>query len=144
MISTHLTMTRFMAPPPIDGAIALAPNEPQATPCRAEGKPRSVPCDRARPSGEAHANRPWQCLYFLPEPHGQGSLRPTLPQDFGSPGLRCPRRAAEQPPPAPPAGASASAISSSPVVGSTLCASMNGSVGLGPNRSGDGCRSSGA
>ncbi|CAM3748897.1 hypothetical protein Xentx_01064 [Xenorhabdus thuongxuanensis] len=22
--------------------------------------------------------RPWQCLYFLPEPHGQGSLRPTL------------------------------------------------------------------
>src|SRR6478752_5100980 len=21
---------------------------------------------------------PWQCLYFLPEPHGQGSLRPTL------------------------------------------------------------------
>src|SRR6266516_7714718 len=89
----------------------------------------------------AHANRPWQCLYFLPEPHGQGSLRPTLPQDFGSPGLRCAERAAEKPPaapPAPPAGASASAISSSPVVGSTLCASMNGSVGLGPNGSGDG------
>src|SRR5215469_13245464 len=21
---------------------------------------------------------PWQCLYFLPEPQGQGSLRPTL------------------------------------------------------------------
>src|SRR5229473_7979894 len=141
MISTHLTMNRFMALPPIDGAIALAPNEPQATRCRAEVKPRSVPCDCARPSGEAHANRPWQCLYFLPEPHGQGSLRPTLPQDFGSPGLRCAERAAEKPPAAPaapPAGASASAISSSPVVGSTLCASMNGSVGLGPNGSGDG------
>src|ERR1019366_1571355 len=24
------------------------------------------------------ARVPWQCLYFLPEPHGQGSLRPTL------------------------------------------------------------------
>ena len=21
---------------------------------------------------------PWQCLNFLPDPHGQGSLRPTL------------------------------------------------------------------
>src|SRR5579862_97199 len=29
---------------------------------------------------------PWQCLYFLPEPHGQGSLRPTLgsPRTKGS------------------------------------------------------------
>src|ERR1019366_5429176 len=26
-----------------------------------------------------HATAPWQCLYFLPEPHGQGWLRPTLP-----------------------------------------------------------------
>src|SRR5713226_2805079 len=77
--------------------------------------------------GAAHANRPWQCLYFLPEPHGQGSLRPTLPHDFGSLGLRCAERAAAKPPPvppAPPAGVSASAISSSPVAGSTLCASM--------------------
>src|SRR5665213_3704907 len=24
------------------------------------------------------ASRPWHCLNFLPEPHGQGSLRPTL------------------------------------------------------------------
>ena len=34
------------------------------------------------------ANRPWQCLYFLPEPQGQGSLRPTLPQLDGSFGSR--------------------------------------------------------
>ena len=32
--------------------------------------------------------RPWQCLYFLPEPHGQSSLRPTLPHVVGSFGLR--------------------------------------------------------
>src|SRR5689334_12067809 len=25
-----------------------------------------------------HAILPWHCLYFLPLPHGQGSLRPTL------------------------------------------------------------------
>ena len=35
----------------------------------------------------AYANRPWQCLYFLPEPHGQTSLRPTLPQLDGSFGI---------------------------------------------------------
>ena len=26
----------------------------------------------------AYASLPWQCLYFLPLPHGQGSLRPTF------------------------------------------------------------------
>lgn len=26
----------------------------------------------------AQFKRPWQCLYFLPEPQGQGWLRPTL------------------------------------------------------------------
>src|ERR1700694_2221658 len=77
----------------------------------------------------SHVNRPWQCLYFLPEPHGQGSLRPTLPHDFGSLGLRCAERAAEKPPAATPAGASASAISSSPVAGSTLCASIYARLG---------------
>src|SRR6185312_4454000 len=30
-----------------------------------------------------YASWPWQCLYFLPEPQGQGSLRPTLPQVAG-------------------------------------------------------------
>src|SRR4051794_1390201 len=67
----------------------------------------------------AYAYRPWQCLYFLPEPQGQSSLRPTLPQVdwfFGS------RLAAL----AFGAGASetsAKAIASSPVFGSNLCAS---------------------
>src|SRR6185369_11256158 len=28
--------------------------------------------------GLRHVNLPWQCLYFLPEPQGQGSLRPTF------------------------------------------------------------------
>ena len=27
--------------------------------------------------------RPWQCLYFLPDPQGQGALRETLPQVAG-------------------------------------------------------------
>ena len=30
--------------------------------------------------------RPWQCLNFWPEPHGQGALRGTLPQVDGSAG----------------------------------------------------------
>ena len=37
---------------------------------------------------QAVSNAPWQCLYFLPEPHGQGSLRPTRPQVEGSFGSR--------------------------------------------------------
>ena len=31
----------------------------------------------------SQAKVPWQCLYFLPEPQGQVSLRPTLPQVAG-------------------------------------------------------------
>src|SRR6185312_360482 len=30
------------------------------------------------PAGERQLSAPWQCLYFLPDPHGHGSLRPTL------------------------------------------------------------------
>ena len=30
----------------------------------------------AEPSAAPYVNLPWQCLYFLPEPHGHGSLRP--------------------------------------------------------------------
>jgi hypothetical protein len=37
---------------------------------------------------EGYANAPWQCLYFLPEPQGQVSLRPTLPQVDWSLGFR--------------------------------------------------------
>ena len=33
------------------------------------------------------ASTPWQCLYFLPDPQGQASLRPTLPQVLGSFGI---------------------------------------------------------
>src|ERR1700727_2158454 len=65
---------------------------------------------------------PWQCLYFLPEPHGQSSLRPILPQLAGFLGSRS----------AVAAGTSealANAISSSPVFGSSLCASMAGNAG---------------
>jgi len=28
--------------------------------------------------GEFYAAAPWHFLYFLPDPHGQGSFRPTL------------------------------------------------------------------
>src|SRR4051812_20912263 len=72
-----------------------------------------------------HAYRPWQCLYFLPEPQGQSSLRPTLPQLEGFFGSRLAALALG-------AGASdtlAKAISSSPVFGSNLCASIAGSTG---------------
>ena len=52
--------------------------------------------DELEPSGRCcYAKRPWQCLYFLPDPHGQTSLRPTLPQLVGSRGLR------SAPPPLP-------------------------------------------
>ena len=36
----------------------------------------------------AYDNAPWQCLYFLPDPQGQASLRPTLPHVEGSSALR--------------------------------------------------------
>src|SRR5579862_7112155 len=67
-----------------------------------------------------HAYLPWQCLYFLPEPHGQSSLRPTLPHVAGYFGSRS----------AVAVGTSealAYFISSSPVLGSSLWASIAGS-----------------
>ena len=33
---------------------------------------------RDGPVAAFYDSLPWQCLYFLPEPQGQGSLRPTL------------------------------------------------------------------
>src|SRR6185437_5663468 len=70
----------------------------------------------------AYAYRPWQCLYFLPEPHGQSSLRPTLPQVAGFLGSRLA--------PAVAVGTSeAFAKVSSPVLGSNLCASIAGNSG---------------
>ena len=35
----------------------------------------------------AQLKAPWQCLYFLPEPHGQSAFRCTLPQVEGSAGF---------------------------------------------------------
>src|SRR5690606_37857221 len=35
-------------------------------------------------SGNPQPCRPWQCLYFFPDPQGQGALRETLPQVAGS------------------------------------------------------------
>src|SRR5258705_2172267 len=64
---------------------------------------------------------PWQCLYFLPLPQGQSSLRPTLPQLAGFLGSRS--AAADCGTSDAPANASAS----SPVFGSNLCASIGGS-----------------
>ena len=32
----------------------------------------------SRAAGRRQASRPWQCLYFLPDPQGHGSLRPTF------------------------------------------------------------------
>src|SRR4051812_18646162 len=69
----------------------------------------------------AYANLPWQCLYFLPEPHGQSSLRPTLPQLAGLLGSRSAAAVSGT------SEALANAISSSPVFGSSLCASIAGS-----------------
>src|SRR3954469_11631913 len=83
---------------------------------------RLAPCSKRL--ARAYPNRPWQCLYFLPEPQGHWSLRPTLPQVVGSFGFRS--GAAEPPLPSNIGASEASAndISSSPVFGSTLCASM--------------------
>src|SRR5580692_312556 len=79
--------------------------------------------DGKRPVSKPQAYLPWQCLYFLPEPQGQSSLRPTLPQLAGLLGSRCSAV------PAWPgtSEALAKAISSSPVSGLSLCASIAGS-----------------
>src|SRR5690625_670818 len=80
---------------------------------RPEESPRPVresarpPPQRARPFHH-HApqlRRPWQCLYFLPEPQGQGSLRPILrPSRTKVCGFSA-VAAAWPPAPAPPASA---------------------------------------
>src|ERR1700730_9225009 len=80
------------------------------------------PDDVSASSDAAHAYLPWQCLYFLPEPQGQSSLRPTLPQVAGFLGSRLAVTCGTN-------EALANAISSSPVLGSNLCASIAGSTG---------------
>src|SRR5690349_8858845 len=68
-------------------------------------------------------NLPWQCLNFLPEPQGQFSLRPTLPQVAGLFGSRSAGTVGGD------EASCANDISSSPVLGSNLCASICGSSG---------------
>src|SRR6202011_1694991 len=78
--------------------------------------------DGKRPVSRPHAYLPWQCLYFLPEPQGQSSLRPTLPQVAGFLGSRLAVAAGTSEAPA-------NASSSSPVLGSNLWASIGGNTG---------------
>src|SRR5581483_3389636 len=73
------------------------------------------------PKSRAQTSLPWQCLNFLPEPHGQVSLRPTLPQLAGSLGSRSAGTVGGD------TAMSANGTSSSPVIGSSLCASIGGS-----------------
>ena len=75
------------------GLRAQAPRRRSRSPKRQRPNPSTTPLaipHRARAGSclKAYAGRPWHCLYFLPEPHGHGSLRPTLPQLDGSSGLR--------------------------------------------------------
>src|SRR5450759_4433075 len=84
--------------------------------------PAKADDDVGAQSSPAHTYLPWQCLYFLPEPQGQSSLRPILPQLAGFFGSRL----------AVAAGTSealANDNSSSPVFGSNLCASIGGNAG---------------
>src|ERR1700681_1564515 len=80
------------------------------------------PDDVSASSDANHAYLPWQCLYFLPEPQGQSSLRPILPQLAGFFGSRSGVAMGTS-------QALAKASSSSPVFGSSLWASMRGSAG---------------
>src|SRR5579862_4986908 len=71
-------------------------------------------CRRTGPIGSGSSQAPWQRLYFLPEPHQQGSLRPMFWSADFTIGL-----VATEPPPAtaavavpPPAAAIASAPAS--------------------------------
>ena len=56
---------------------------------------------RADDSSDGQPSRPWQCLYFLPDPHGHGSLRPTFsPARTNGGGARDRRVAVVRRPPA--------------------------------------------
>src|SRR6266540_1012024 len=82
---------------------------------RQERKPAGAARPAVFASAQAHPYLPWQCLYFLPLPQGQSSLRPTLPQLAGLLGSRSAAAASGT------SEALANAISSSPVFGSNLC-----------------------
>ena len=109
---------------------------------RRAGSPRSCSAaPRRRASGKRSERlrpiTPWQCLNFLPEPQGQGSLRPTRPQLVGSFGFARRRPALPVAPSARGVNSPAAmraliwarANSSSPVSGSTCEACIGGNVG---------------
>ena len=61
-------------------------------PPRPRHRRRQHPAARKILERQGDALQGWQCLYFLPEPQGQASLRPTLPQVEGLCGSRFGRR----------------------------------------------------
>src|SRR4029453_5489370 len=98
-------------------------------------QPQTV--DQPTSQQQAQSCLPWQCLYFLPDPHGHSALRETLPQVAGSFGLTAPAgvlrvcngaRRSDCPLGLADRAASAMASSSSPVNGSTWCACMGGNA----------------
>ena len=63
-------------------------------------EPDDVVAERRVGRGERQASyAPWHFLYFLPEPHGHGSLRPTLSYSEFTFGLCAIGVATEPPPP---------------------------------------------
>src|SRR6266436_6590071 len=85
--------------------------------------------ERRRDEFWSYTNLPWQCLYLLPDPHGQVSLRLTLPQLDGSFELRIAARTVPSPAIAGTREAPDIAISSLPELRSILWASMSGNGG---------------
>src|ERR1700686_3670377 len=67
-----------------DALIPISPNS-----VRARTDEDAVRVGTLKPQVERrHPREPWHCLNFLPEPQGQGSFRPTLPQREASPESR--------------------------------------------------------
>src|SRR5205823_8443770 len=58
----------------------LCPRLPLAVPPRTVSRLAAgrLACKPLVTAAAHHPRRPWQCLYFLPLPHGHGSLRPTF------------------------------------------------------------------
>lgn len=67
-----------------------------------------------RASRNPQLSRPWQCLYFFPDPHGQGALRDALRQVDGSFGSTASDRNGAAATATEEAAAPSSAISGSP------------------------------
>src|SRR5690242_16182239 len=117
-----------------------------ALPCdlllvRPVGSPQFGPVDLAhRSCRRDYAICPWQCLYFLPEPHGHGALRltgaSTTPPCASPRGSGCcgmiPNGTLDS---TAPVAASMSAVSSSPEKGSMCWVMKSGKAGGGAGSS---------